>query len=158
MQYFWWNSEILELGFRQLLKEYLDCVEGRVISSINGCVMGMRGYVGVIDAGAKAAVMIEIRRDIVGHPSSSSKWKRLIAALCTMPVEVWAMVVWRDNPTIADRAVGTLMVLAFGDILPHEAHAEGHSLHFHVGSRAKQRKARQLIDWLLFRLPALVHF
>jgi len=25
------------------------------------------------------------------------------------------MVLWRDNPAIADRSVGTLMVLAFGD-------------------------------------------
>jgi len=44
-------------------------------------------YVGVIDAGAKAAVMIEIRRDIVGLPDVDPKWQRLIAALSTMPIE-----------------------------------------------------------------------
>jgi predicted N-formylglutamate amidohydrolase len=44
-------------------------------------------YVGVIDAGAKAAVMIEIRRDIVGLPGVDPKWQRLIAALSTMPSE-----------------------------------------------------------------------
>jgi hypothetical protein len=44
-------------------------------------------YVGVIDAGAKAAVMIEIRRDIVGLPGVDPKWQRLIAALSTMPIE-----------------------------------------------------------------------
>jgi N-formylglutamate deformylase len=42
-------------------------------------------YVGVIDPGAKAAVMIEIRRDIVGLPGVDPKWQRLIAALSTMP-------------------------------------------------------------------------
>ena len=45
-------------------------------------------YVGVIDAGAKAAVMIEIRRDIVGTPGQDPKWLRLLEALRTMPVEV----------------------------------------------------------------------
>jgi N-formylglutamate amidohydrolase len=45
-------------------------------------------YVGVIDAGAKAAVMIEIRRDVVGAPSGDPKWQRLIAALSTMPIGV----------------------------------------------------------------------
>ena len=44
-------------------------------------------YVGVIDAGAKAAVMIEIRRDVVGIPGQDPKWLRLIEALRTMPVE-----------------------------------------------------------------------
>mgnify|MGYP000022246014 CR=1 FL=1 len=44
-------------------------------------------YVGVIDAGTKAAVMIEIRRDIVGTPGHDAKWRRLIKALATMPVE-----------------------------------------------------------------------
>jgi N-formylglutamate amidohydrolase len=42
-------------------------------------------YVGVIDAGASAAVMIEIRRDIVGQPGTDPKWSRLISALSTMP-------------------------------------------------------------------------
>lgn len=45
-------------------------------------------YVGVIDAGASAAVMIEIRRDIVGQPDVDPKWLRLISALSTMPIEV----------------------------------------------------------------------
>lgn len=44
-------------------------------------------YAGVIDAGAKAAVMIEIRRDVVGRPNGPDpKWKRLIDALRSMPV------------------------------------------------------------------------
>ena len=44
-------------------------------------------YEGVIDAGARAAVMIEIRRDIVGQPNGTDpKWKRLIDALRSMPV------------------------------------------------------------------------
>ena len=43
-------------------------------------------YRGVIDAGARAAVMIEIRRDVVGEPSSSSAWSRLAEALATMPL------------------------------------------------------------------------
>lgn len=45
-------------------------------------------YAGVVDAGAKAAVMIEIRRDIVGKPGTGSKWLRLISALSSMPIEV----------------------------------------------------------------------
>lgn len=45
-------------------------------------------YLGVIDAGASAAAMIEIRRDIVGQPSTDPKWLRLISALSTMPIEV----------------------------------------------------------------------
>ena len=45
-------------------------------------------YEGVIDAGAKAAVMIEIRRDVVGIPNADPKWQRLIAALSTMPIGV----------------------------------------------------------------------
>lgn len=45
-------------------------------------------YAGVIDAGAKAAVMIEIRRDIVGQPGTDPKWLRLISALSTMLIEV----------------------------------------------------------------------
>jgi len=44
-------------------------------------------YAGVVDAGAKAAVMIEIRRDVVGLPNGADpKWKRLIDALRSMPV------------------------------------------------------------------------
>ena len=45
-------------------------------------------YVGVIDAGATAAVMNEIRRDVVGIPGQDPKWLGLIEALRTMPVEV----------------------------------------------------------------------
>jgi N-formylglutamate amidohydrolase len=45
-------------------------------------------YAGVIDAGARAAVMIEIRRDVIGVPSGDIKWRRLIAALSTMPIGV----------------------------------------------------------------------
>ena len=45
-------------------------------------------YAGVVDAGASAAVMIEIRRDIVGQPGADPKWLRLISALSTMSIEV----------------------------------------------------------------------
>jgi N-formylglutamate amidohydrolase len=44
-------------------------------------------YAGVIDAGAMAAVMIEIRRDIVGVPGHDPQWCRLIDALRAMPLE-----------------------------------------------------------------------
>jgi len=43
-------------------------------------------YSGVIDAGARQAVMIEIRRDVVGTPGDNPKWLRLISALKTMPI------------------------------------------------------------------------
>lgn len=43
-------------------------------------------YSGVIDAGAKAAVMIEILRDIVGVPGDNAKWRKLIVALKAMPL------------------------------------------------------------------------
>ena len=44
-------------------------------------------YSGVIDAGAKAAIMIEIRRDVIGSPQHSLQWKRLVNALNSMPLE-----------------------------------------------------------------------
>lgn len=44
-------------------------------------------YSGVIDAGAAAAVMIEIRRDIVGSPNEHSDWLRLVDTLKSMPLE-----------------------------------------------------------------------
>jgi hypothetical protein len=40
--------------------------------------------------------MIEIRRDIVGLADGDPKWRRLIAALSTMPIEWWAMPNFRD--------------------------------------------------------------
>ena len=43
-------------------------------------------YAGVIDAGAQAAVMIEIRRDVVGAPGEGLRWKRLVRALSKMPL------------------------------------------------------------------------
>ena len=43
-------------------------------------------YVGVIDAGANASVMIEIRRDIVGVPGADPVWQRLVNALSKMPM------------------------------------------------------------------------
>jgi N-formylglutamate amidohydrolase len=43
-------------------------------------------YTGVIDAGARAAVMIEIRRDRVGTPGQGQVWSRLIRALASIPV------------------------------------------------------------------------
>lgn len=41
-------------------------------------------YAGVIDAGADAAVMIEIRRDILGKPGSE-QWSRIVEALTAIP-------------------------------------------------------------------------
>lgn len=43
-------------------------------------------YSGVIDAGAKHAVMIEIRRDVLGSGPGSSEWHRLVSALATLPL------------------------------------------------------------------------
>lgn len=43
-------------------------------------------YAGVIDAGAAAAVMIEIRRDMLGEGPGSAAWNRILNALSTMPV------------------------------------------------------------------------
>lgn len=44
-------------------------------------------YEGFIDVGAKAAEMVEIRRDIVGQPNGTDpKQERLIDALRSMPV------------------------------------------------------------------------
>ena len=43
-------------------------------------------YAGVVDAGARAAVMIEIRRDVVGRPGTDLKWQRLISTLSTAPL------------------------------------------------------------------------
>lgn len=42
-------------------------------------------YAGVIDVGAKAAVMLEIRRDVVGEPGSA-EWERLVSVLRDMPI------------------------------------------------------------------------
>ncbi|MCC5969093.1 MAG: N-formylglutamate amidohydrolase [Pararhodobacter sp.] len=43
-------------------------------------------YSGVIDAGAKHAVMIEIRRDVLGSGPGSPEWHRLVSALATLPL------------------------------------------------------------------------
>jgi len=42
-------------------------------------------YAGVIDAGAEAAIMIEIRRDMLSTGPGSVEWTRMMAALATMP-------------------------------------------------------------------------
>ena len=42
-------------------------------------------YVGVIDAGASAAIMLEIRRDVLGSPEDAAQWNRLVRALTDMP-------------------------------------------------------------------------
>ncbi len=42
-------------------------------------------YAGVIDAGAKFAVMIEIRRDLIFSPEEK-KWQRIVGALSNMPM------------------------------------------------------------------------
>lgn len=43
-------------------------------------------YSGVIDAGARAAVMIEIRRDVLGDPSDHTRWSRMVRALAELPL------------------------------------------------------------------------
>lgn len=43
-------------------------------------------YAGVIDAGAVSAVMIEIRRDVLGTGPGSSQWSRLVTALSQIPM------------------------------------------------------------------------
>jgi N-formylglutamate amidohydrolase len=43
-------------------------------------------YAGVIDAGAACAVMIEIRRDILGNKHGTSGWQRLAKALARIPL------------------------------------------------------------------------
>ncbi|MDA9976182.1 N-formylglutamate amidohydrolase [Alphaproteobacteria bacterium] len=43
-------------------------------------------YSGVIDAGTQAAVMLEIRRDMVGDPGTSSTWLRLVDVLRSLPM------------------------------------------------------------------------
>jgi hypothetical protein len=42
-------------------------------------------YSGVIDAGAEAAIMIEIRRDVLGISPSSAEFLRLSSALASAP-------------------------------------------------------------------------
>ena len=43
-------------------------------------------YFGVINAGATASIMIEIRRDVVGVPGTDPVWKRLVTTLSKMPM------------------------------------------------------------------------
>jgi N-formylglutamate amidohydrolase len=43
-------------------------------------------YAGVIDAGARVAVMIEIRRDVLGKPSDHARWSRVVRALAGLPL------------------------------------------------------------------------
>ena len=42
-------------------------------------------YAGVIDAGADAAIMIEIRRDMLGTGPGTVEWARVVTALRHMP-------------------------------------------------------------------------
>jgi predicted N-formylglutamate amidohydrolase len=46
-------------------------------------------YEGVIDVGSLAAVMIEVRRDLIGDGPGSATWDRLVEALGTMPITLW---------------------------------------------------------------------
>ena len=43
-------------------------------------------YTGVIDACASAAIMIEVRRDMIGDPLVDEKWQKLAHCLSQMPV------------------------------------------------------------------------
>lgn len=52
----------------------------------SGFTVGLnRPYSGVIDAGAAAAVMFEIRRDMLGNGPGSPQWARLVGALRSAP-------------------------------------------------------------------------
>lgn len=42
-------------------------------------------YAGVVDAGASAAVMIEIRRDILSSPADRPRWLHIVTALSGLP-------------------------------------------------------------------------
>jgi hypothetical protein len=67
-------------------RSFIDQTAGRAGLHTYGVLVGATGvghntpYNGVIDAGADAAVMIEIRRDLVGD------WVRLIRTLSAMPM------------------------------------------------------------------------
>ena len=43
-------------------------------------------YSGVIDVGSKYAIMLELRRDIVGTPDSGKTWDKIVKALANMPM------------------------------------------------------------------------
>ena len=43
-------------------------------------------YAGVIDAGAEAAIMIEIRRDMLADGPGTVQWNKLVDALAAMPL------------------------------------------------------------------------
>jgi hypothetical protein len=45
-------------------------------------------YAGVIDTGAKSAIMLEICRDVFGDPGDSKRWDQLVEALLSMPMPV----------------------------------------------------------------------
>lgn len=47
-------------------------------------------YAGVIDAGADAAIMIEIRRDMLGTGPGTAEWARIVTSLATMPHPLFA--------------------------------------------------------------------
>lgn len=42
-------------------------------------------YVGVIDTGASAAIMLEIRCDVLGSPEDAVRWDRMVRALTDIP-------------------------------------------------------------------------
>lgn len=43
-------------------------------------------YTGVVNTGAAQAIMIEIRRDMIGLPGASGSWQRLIKTLSSIPI------------------------------------------------------------------------
>lgn len=84
-----WPRPEIDIGFTEGLTppSWVDALTQHFRQ--NGYEVGHNTpYAGVIDAGANAAVMIEIRRDIVGQSVADPKWRRLIATLSTMPIEV----------------------------------------------------------------------
>jgi N-formylglutamate amidohydrolase len=46
-----------------------------------------RPYGGVIDAGAAAAIMLELRRDMLGDGPGSAEWLQLVATLQALPID-----------------------------------------------------------------------
>jgi N-formylglutamate amidohydrolase len=78
----------IDIGFSEGLTPISWAVAMTEHFRLHGYEVGHNSpYAGVIDAGAMSAVMIEIRRDVVGVPRHDPKWCRLIDALRAMPLE-----------------------------------------------------------------------
>lgn len=64
---------------------WIDALRAHFVAS--GYSVGLNTpYAGVVDAGAAAAVMIEIRRDVIGLLPHAPEWERLRACLSQLPM------------------------------------------------------------------------